>query len=275
MLLNFALPEPKVVHNNSLQLPFSVPRPQIVSIANNTGPQLSLSDLNDTSSVTLMGFAGTLPSEGSTRIVPDGGGFYFQNLWADVRFYNDHLLFSDPSQVGGFYSYTNPYKYLLSVINVTGFCAGLFYEYENSTCNDSEYLDPGLNTKQTVQGYLTGTWNVSQTNFYWFYAAAGLEILCIAFVLPTYWGWWKLGRAVSFSPLEVAKAFEAPLLAEYNSNLAGGDLAKEACDRKFRYGATGEMEVDGHGVRQLQARKLAFADPEQVYRPLETCKFTN
>lgn len=36
-------------------------------------------------------------------------------------------------------------------------------------------------------------------------AAAIVELVCILLVLPTYWGWWKLGRPVSFSPLELAK----------------------------------------------------------------------
>ena len=38
-----------------------------------------------------------------------------------------------------------------------------------------------------------------------FLAAALLELICIGLVLPTYVGWWKLGRSVSFSPLEIAK----------------------------------------------------------------------
>lgn len=70
--------------------------------------------------------------------------------------------------------------------------------------------------------------------FRFFVAAAVVELLCIALVAPTYWGWWRIGRPVrtlhvtgltygscvivafanllslgqvSFSPLEIAKVF--------------------------------------------------------------------
>lgn len=76
---------------------------------------------------------------------------------------------------------------------------------------------------------------------------------------PRFWGWWKLGRNVSFSPLEIGKvrfeilagstevsliycqAFEAPLLHECNSNSSGNEIAKSA----------GQMAVQ-YGIRNMQ-----------------------
>ena len=66
-------------------------------------------------------------------------------------------------------------------------------------------LDPGLEIDPIVTGHTYGHRNLYQTNLRWFGAAAGVEILCIALVLPTFIGWWRLGRRVSFSPLEIAK----------------------------------------------------------------------
>lgn len=66
-------------------------------------------------------------------------------------------------------------------------------------------MDPDLPIHYPTTGYLKGDHNVFQTNYYYFLAAAIVELVCIAFVAPTYWGWWKIGRPVSFSPLEMAK----------------------------------------------------------------------
>lgn len=37
-------------------------------------------------------------------------------------------------------------------------------------------------------------------------------------VFPLFIGWWKLGRKVSLSPVEMAKAFGASLLAKTGNN---------------------------------------------------------
>lgn len=66
-------------------------------------------------------------------------------------------------------------------------------------------MDPGLPIHTDTWGYIRGSHNVFHTNFHWFIGAAIAEMVCISLVLPTYWGWWRLGRAVSFSPLEIAK----------------------------------------------------------------------
>lgn len=50
--------------------------------------------------------------------------------------------------------------------------------------------------------------------------AGGFVVICLAClaVAPTFWGWWRLGREVSMSPLEIARAFEAPLLQHADPN---------------------------------------------------------
>jgi hypothetical protein len=39
-------------------------------------------------------------------------------------------------------------------------------------------------------------------------------MLALSAVLLQVWGWWELGRLVSLSPLEVAKAFRAPTMQD-------------------------------------------------------------
>lgn len=71
--------------------------------------------------------------------------------------------------------------------------------------NSMRTMDPGLSAQATVMGSREGNENVYAANLKWWVAAAIVETVCIALILPTYMGWWKLGRPVSFSPLEIAK----------------------------------------------------------------------
>ena len=66
-------------------------------------------------------------------------------------------------------------------------------------------MDPGLGINTTVTGNLHGEHNVFRTDYWYFLVAALIEGACIVVILPTYWGWWRLGRPCSFSPLEIAK----------------------------------------------------------------------
>lgn len=60
-------------------------------------------------------------------------------------------------------------------------------------------------THATTTGEVTGVRSVFRTTYAYFAGAVVLELMCICLIAPTYWGWWKLGRSVSFSPLEIAK----------------------------------------------------------------------
>jgi len=66
-------------------------------------------------------------------------------------------------------------------------------------------FDPGMHPSHSVTGKLLGLHNIFQSDYWWFLGAAIVELVCIMLVLPTYMGWWRLGRPVSFSPLEIAK----------------------------------------------------------------------
>ena len=69
------------------------------------------------------------------------------------------------------------------------------------------HMDEGMadRVNRTVAGIRLGDQLVFETSFAWFCAAALVELVCIALILPTYWEFWTLGRPVSFSPLEIAK----------------------------------------------------------------------
>ena len=52
-----------------------------------------------------------------------------------------------------------------------------------------------------------------QTNFWFMGGAMASTLVCVMLILPVYWGFWELGRKVSLNPIEIANAFQAPVLA--------------------------------------------------------------
>lgn len=79
----------------------------------------------------------------------------------------------------------------------------------------------------------------------WLEAFGLIALACLA-VLPTYWGWWRLGRAVSLSPLEIAKAFDVPLMQALDSNATTEDFIRAVGDKRVRYGfAASSADRDG------------------------------
>ena len=103
-------------------------------------------------------------------------------------------------------SYLDPQKHVVRDLNKLMFHLGAAAMSEESASHLQSHLDPGLPLHTKTTGHLQGSHNIFHTNLHWFGAAAVIELLCIVLVIPTYYGWWRLGRPVSFSPLEIAKA---------------------------------------------------------------------
>jgi hypothetical protein len=56
-------------------------------------------------------------------------------------------------------------------------------------------------------------------------------------ILPLYYGYWELGRTVSLNPLEIARAYGAPLLDGIDGNMGARDIEIEKGHLTVRYGA--------------------------------------
>lgn len=166
---------------------------------------------------------------------------------------------------GGCYSYRDPYDTIVNSMNKLMFYFGAAAAQESLQYLEDR-LDAGLSTENTAVGSVIGDISVYRTNYWFFLGAAVVEVICIALILPTFWGWWKMGRPVSFSPFEVARAFNAPLLAEYNSNSNGNDLAAAAGEKDIQYGLT----LDGVDGERSQ---LGFGNPATVTSPTEGLRF--
>ncbi|OAP57429.1 hypothetical protein AYL99_08167 [Fonsecaea erecta] len=75
-----------------------------------------------------------------------------------------------------------------------------------------------------------------QTKYGWMFGALASTLVCVLLVLPSYWGFWELGRKVTLNPIEVANAFQAPAFAPAHprSGLAD-DIVKVTGERVVRY----------------------------------------
>ena len=102
-------------------------------------------------------------------------------------------------------SFSDPRDDVLRQLNAIMFYAGITAAKVHNTTYLRSRMDPGLHVNATTTGHVQGNHNVYHTNLHWFAVAALVEGICIALILPTYLGWWKLGRPMSFSPIEVAK----------------------------------------------------------------------
>lgn len=85
------------------------------------------------------------------------------------------------------------------------------------------------------------TRNIYVSDYLYFGIATGLSMLSIIGVIATFNGFWLLGRSVSLSPIETAKAFNPPILSNHDSNATIRDLLEEVGKRSIRYGSVAEM----------------------------------
>ncbi|KAF7196558.1 Homocysteine S-methyltransferase 1 [Pseudocercospora fuligena] len=83
------------------------------------------------------------------------------------------------------------------------------------------------------------------------FGALASIIFCILCVLPTYWGYWQLGRDVTLGPFEIAAAFRAPNL-HHPTNKPIDKLIKEVGNREVKFGAI----VVGHDAGKIGSHAL-------------------
>jgi len=128
------------------------------------------------------------------------------------------------------------------------------HEYETGMCN-IKFNDPVQNllaqarelmfrtslafgnssNVQTISGTAARTTNVYRSHYEFLAAAVALTLVSVLVVLATFNGFWSLGRSVSMSPIEIVKAFGAPLLAAEDSNAKAKELVESAGGRPVRY----------------------------------------
>ncbi|KAE9378501.1 hypothetical protein N431DRAFT_302183, partial [Stipitochalara longipes BDJ] len=91
-----------------------------------------------------------------------------------------------------------------------------------------------------------------------------LATLSVGFIFR---GWWHIGRPTTLSPLETAKAFGTPLLAECNSNATIQEIVRRVEDKHVKYGV-GKMDDSWDNASMLQ-----LAGGDGVYTPTSGVAF--
>lgn len=155
-------------------------------------------------------------------------------------------------------TWSNPMDDIIELNRNLGFRASLQYARYNKT------------DEQKVQ-YNSGTTTlVYTTDYQKMWIAVLVSLIGIFSVLPTFWGWWELGRDVSLNPLEIANAFgtvgqESHLMRNVDPNQNVGGIVNAVNDvGPVRYGAW-EMS-DG-------VTRLGFAGASMVRNPTKGERF--
>jgi hypothetical protein len=89
---------------------------------------------------------------------------------------------------------------------------------------------------QTIEVQQTTRRVVYRSQYVFLAIAVAITLVATLCVLIVSLGWWHLGREVSLSPIEIAKAFAAPSLHDANSNTKASAILKELGDEKVSYG---------------------------------------
>ncbi|KAH8687651.1 hypothetical protein BGZ60DRAFT_522299 [Tricladium varicosporioides] len=130
---------------------------------------------------------------------------------------------------------------------------------------------------QTVQATSVEIVTVYSSHYLYLGLALLFTLLSAICIVPIFMGWWILGRHVSLSPIEIAKAFDAPILANSDSNLGAEDLLVEVGKKQVRYGATanGSGAVYAHnGILVGGSEKLVMGEPQRVHEAIQGRVYT-
>lgn len=246
-----------ILRNNTITWVTAPSDPPFIALANNTANgSISVSTNSTTwaSSVTIAMLDEIRPVFDSVLYMDGDWVLYQRDLGAfGSQHYRDSLQVIQDD--------------LMASLNEIMFRAGLQAASPNQTEATSTGLDPGLTLSQNITGHRIDSVSVFFSDYGWRAGSSAVQLAVICLTLPLFWGYWQLGREVSFSPLELAKAFDAPLLAHVNSNANGEDVAR-GVDRVYvRYGALrrGDLPVDDADGRPHE--KLGLAVFTEVGRP--------
>jgi hypothetical protein len=149
-----------------------------------------------------------------------------------------------------YFAYSDSLDYLIRQINQLTFALAVDPWHSN--------YDNAPFTPTNISAIQYGSSIHYKTNHGFMWGALASILVCILCVLPSYWGYWQLGRDVTLGPFEIANAFRAPILDHPSVANAGVKvLIREVGQREVKYGEMVQNDASG---------RLAIAEPEAVRR---------
>ena len=174
-------------------------------------------------------------------------------------------------------SFVDPTSDIISDLNELMFRGGLMAA---NWTNLTTHMDEGLSPRQNVEANSTLTIPTFRSDFRWYLGATAVEVLAIVFMLPMFWGSWRLGREMSLSPLEIALAFNAPLLNSVNSGAGARGVVRDLGTMELQFGVVAndnpfsDEKAEGPWDASKSSGRLGFARVEDVRVPSHGMTFT-
>lgn len=88
---------------------------------------------------------------------------------------------------------------------------------------------------QTIPVQRTAVEQIFQSNYNNLAAALAMMLLALVAVSSQLWGWWELGRRVSFSPIEIANAFGTLWTRHDKESLTANEVLREVGQTEVKY----------------------------------------
>lgn len=157
-------------------------------------------------------------------------------------------------------NWTDPTSFIISSLNTMTFMLSLSaanFEYRHTNAT------PPLRTWPMQETRLV---NVYKVDYAYLFASISITFSLVALIMPTFLGWWELGRSVTLNPVEMAKAFDAPLLSGPGSNAPLKELVRAAGEHRVKYGDVSVIEEKINGLKMVR-RQLVFRRADEVTSP--------
>ncbi|KAG9519291.1 hypothetical protein KCU93_g8153, partial [Aureobasidium melanogenum] len=174
-------------------------------------------------------------------------GWYYESTGAFSSFYMNNE--EEDDQMTCAITSTDPTDDILTTFNEIMFRISLAALGNSS--NSSLITEYAMTAYQPVILY--------QSHYTYLAAATFISLLACCSVLPMFNGFWRLDRSFSLSPIEIAKAFDAPLLRSSEgdtSDLPVDKLVKDVGATEVQYVAV--ADGDGEDMK-LRQRKFVVA----------------
>lgn len=125
-------------------------------------------------------------------------------------------------------TWNDPMDYMLNTLRELSFRTALRAGSDNASYTKAIQAVPytGVNSH-----------TIYRTNTGYMIVALLVSLSGVVAVSVTYYGWWQLGRSVSMSPFEIAKAFDAPMFKNMSGNISSTRWPKQFVeDKTVMYG---------------------------------------